>query len=285
MASPAISTQATSESAQPYYATGEHLRAKHAQIHNQSGRAIEQWARQLVPIEATTHILDAGCGWGRFSWPLLEGNQLPAANLVCADASLGMVQSAKQEGENRGQRPHFVTCGIEALPFPARHFDGVMANFVLYHVEPLAQGVAELARVLKADGWLLVAAHGITSVPVVELHYQALDRLGIPYTPEAPTLFDLENGTALLAQHFGHIERYDFIDEELCPSAEAFTQKYRTIGRYREVLGRPDVADQDKAALPLLFCELAKGLVQADGVIHLPVVMGAFVCTEPQPLT
>lgn len=284
MASAASSTQATRASAQPYYATGEHLHAKHAQIHNQSGRTIEQWARQLVPIEATTHILDAGCGWGRFSWPLLEGDQLAAANLVCADASLGMVQSARQEGEKRGQHPHFVTCGIEALPFPTRHFDGVMANFVLYHVEPLAQGVSELARVLKADGWLLVAAHGVTSVPVVELHYQALDRLGIPYTPEAPSGFDLENGAAMLAQHFGQIERHDFIDEEICPSAEAFTQKYLTIGRYQALLGRADVSAEDKAALPSLFCELAKGLVQADGVIHIPVVMGAFVCTEPRPL-
>lgn len=283
MESSSIVTKAVRDSAQPYYATGAYLRAKHAQIHNQSGRAIEQWALQLVPIEPTTYILDAGCGWGRFTWPLLEGHQLPAANLVCADASLGMVQSAMQEGKKRGQHPHFINCGIEALPFPDQHFDGVMANFVLYHVEPLAQGVCELARVLKPDGWLLVAAHGVTQVPVVDLHYQALDQLGIPYTPEAPSVFDLANGVAVLGNNFGQINRYDFVDEETYASAEAFTQTYLTIGRYQAVLGRTDVSEQDKAALPQLFCELAKGLVQPDGFIHTPVVMGAFVCTHPQP--
>lgn len=278
-----IVTQPTTKIPPPYYGAGEYLHAKHAQIHNQSGRTIEQWARQLVPVTPTARILDAGCGWGRFAWPLLEGQQFPAARLVCADASFGMVQSAQQEGEKRGQRPHFVTCEIEALAFPAQHFDGVMANFVLYHVEPLAQGVYELARVLKADGWLLVAAHGVTQVPVVDLHYQALDRLGIPYTPEAPSVFDLENGATILTKHFDHIERYDFIDEDLCPSAEAFTQKYLTIGRYRALLGRADVTAADKAALPSIFCELAEGLVQPDGFIHIPVVMGAFVCTKPRP--
>jgi ubiquinone/menaquinone biosynthesis C-methylase UbiE len=139
-----------------YYATGEHLRAKHALIRNQSGRTIETWALQLVPTAPTMRILDAGCGWGRFSWPLLEAHGIPAANLVCADASLGMVESARQEGETRGHVPHLANCRIEALPFPAHQFDGVMANFVLYDVEPLAQGVRELARVLQPDGWLLV---------------------------------------------------------------------------------------------------------------------------------
>jgi SAM-dependent methyltransferase len=266
----------------PYYATGEHLRAKHALIRNQSGRTIESWALQLVPIDPSAHILDAGCGWGRFVWPLLESYQVPAANLVCADVSYGMVQSARQEGETRGQRPHLVNCGIEALTFPPQHFDGAMANFVLYDVHPLAQGVRELARVLKPKGWLLVAAHGAIKVLVLDLHFQALDRLGIPYEREENNPFDLDNGTALLRASFGHIARHEFVDEQIYPNAAAFTEHYRTIGGYRSLIARPDIPAEKKAALPRIFQELAEQVADEQGTIHVPVLMGAFVCTEPR---
>lgn len=266
----------------PYYTTGEHLRAKHALIRNQSGRTIENWALQLVSIDPGAHILDAGCGWGRFSWPLLERCPLPATNLVCADVSLGMVQSAVQEGEKRGQHPQFVNCGIEALPFPAQQFDGAMANFVLYHVEPLMQGVRELARILKPEGWLLVAAHGVIKVLVIELHLQALDRLGIPYTREQTNPFDLDNGAAILGRSFDQIERHEFVDEQIHPSAAEFTQTYLTTGGYRSLIARTDISDEKKVALPRLFCELAEQVADEQGAIHVPILMGAFVCRKPQ---
>lgn len=114
MDSSPTATKSVSDNAQPYYTTDEHLRAKHARIRNQSGRTIERWTLHLVPNDPTARILDAGCGWGRFSWPLLETYHLSAANLVCADASIGMVQSAAQEGEKRGYHPHFVNCYIIA---------------------------------------------------------------------------------------------------------------------------------------------------------------------------
>ncbi|MFN8490078.1 MAG: methyltransferase domain-containing protein [Caldilineaceae bacterium] len=266
----------------PYYATGEHLRAKHDLIRNQSGRTIETWALQLVSTAPNAHILDAGCGWGRFSWPLLEGQRVSAANLVCADLSLGMVQSAIQEAEKRGYYPHFVNCGIEALPFPAQQFDGVMANFVLYHVHPLEQGVHELARVLKPDGWLLVAAHGVIKVLVIELHYQALDQLGIHYERDTSNPFDLENGAAILGNRFGQIERHEFVDQQIYPNAEAFTQSYQTTGDYRNLIARTDVPDEAKAALPRIFCELAAQNADEQGAIHAPVAMGAFICRKPR---
>lgn len=268
-------------STMPYYATGEYLRAKHTLIRNQSGRTIEKWALQFVPTDPIARILDAGCGWGRFSWPLLEGPKIPAANLVCADVSLGMVQSATQEARNRGHRVQFVNCSIEALPFSPHYFDGAMANYVLYDVKPLAQGVRELARVLKPDGWLLVAAHVSVKVPVIELHYQALDRLGIPYEQEPPSPFNLDNGAAILGNSFGQIERHEFVDQVIYPNAEAFTDSYLTIGRYRSLIARVDIPNEAKAALPQTFRELAAQIADEQGAIHTPVLMGAFLCTKP----
>ena len=265
-----------------YYQTGEHLHAKHAQIHNQSGRKFEEWALQLVSPTPTTRMLDVGCGWGRFSWPLIQRHGVRPANLVCADYSLGMVQSAVAEGSKRGHRPHFVNCGIESLPFADGAFEGVLANHVLYHVEPLAQGVRELARVLRPDGWLMTTTNGAVYVPVIDLHYKALDRLAIPYEPEPPGPFTLENGAAILAQSFAQVERYDFVDEVIHGNAAAFTQNYLTIGRYRNVIARNDISAAAKAALPNVFHELAHDMILRDGAIRAPVLMGAFICQGPK---
>lgn len=265
-----------------YYQTGEYLHAKHAQIHNQSGRKFEEWALQLVSLTPNALILDAGCGWGRFSWPLLETHGVQPTNLVCADYSLGMVESAAAEGRKRGHRPHFVNCSIEALPFADGAFEGVLANHVLYHVEPLKQGMRELARLLHPNGWLMATTNGAVYVPVIDLHYKALDRLGIPYEPEPPGPFSLENGATILKQNFAQVERHDFVDEVIHADAAAFTQNYLTIGRYRNLIARDDISAAAKAALPNVFHELADDIVQRDGVIRAPVLMGAFICKQPK---
>ncbi|MHB1218707.1 MAG: class I SAM-dependent methyltransferase [Alphaproteobacteria bacterium] len=53
-------------------------------------------------------------------------------------------------------------CGMEAMPFPDRSFDAVIANHVFEHVEDDLRAMREMRRVIKAGG---VA---ILSVPVVQ---------------------------------------------------------------------------------------------------------------------
>jgi hypothetical protein len=119
-------------------------------------------------------------------------------------------------------------------------------------------------------------------VLVADLHFQVLDRLGIPYEREETNPFNLDNGAAILGNSFGQIERHEFVDKQIYPSAETFTQSYLTIGRYRSLIARPDIPAEAKAALPRLFCELAEQAADEQGAIHVPVVMGAFVCTNPR---
>ncbi|MGE0272595.1 MAG: methyltransferase domain-containing protein [Alphaproteobacteria bacterium] len=53
-------------------------------------------------------------------------------------------------------------CGMEAMPFPDRSFDAVIANHVLEHVEDDLRAMRELRRVIRTGG---VA---ILSVPVIQ---------------------------------------------------------------------------------------------------------------------
>lgn len=265
-----------------YYDSGEHLRTKHQLARTESGRKFEKWALGLIPISSTSTILDAGCGWGRFTWPLIQEYHLSPSNVVCADLSLGMLQTASQEALQRGNVPFFVVSSIEALPFQTNLFTGVMANHVLYHLNDISQGVYELSRVVRQNGWLIATTNSDKiQVPVIELHYRALDQLGIAYILEGPSPFSMESGDTILRQWFGQVERFYFEDEVRYGDANEFIRQYVTMGRYRNILARDDVEIAVKQRLPEVVRELAQGIIQEQGILRSPVLMGAFVCTEP----
>ena len=267
----------------PYYGRGEQLKAKHVGTHMVSGRRFETWALRLVPVKARSTVLDAGCGWGRFTWPLIETFSIASTNVTCVDSSLGMIETAAEEAARRRHRPGFASADIQALPFPSRFFDVAMANHVLYHLTDIQEGVRELARVLKKDGCLLATTNSDdVNVPVLEFHYSALDKLGIHYESQDSAPFSMENGAELLASGFREV-RASFFEDETCYSgAEEFLESYKTIGRYRNLLAREDIDADSKQQLPALVFQQAEEVVRKKGELRSPVRMGAFVCRGPK---
>ena len=266
----------------PYYDSGDQLKAKHEATSMLSGRRLETWALDLVPLHGNSKVLDAGCGWGRFTWPLIEQFGLPSANVTCSDSSLGMLRTAAKEAERRRHLPKFVTADIQELPFPAQHFDGAMANQVLYHLSDIPAGVRELARVVKEDGWLLATTNSDdVRVPILEFHYAALDKLGIDYVSEARSPFSMENGKQLLGSSFRNVDQIYFEDETLYCSADEFLASYKTIGRYRNLLAQEDIDADKKRQLPMLVRQQAEEVIRKQGELRSPVRLGAFVCRGP----
>ncbi|MDE0631907.1 MAG: methyltransferase domain-containing protein [Caldilineaceae bacterium] len=280
---PEVDPELASRALCPYYGCGDQLKAKHVGTNMASGRRLENWALELVPIQAGATILDAGCGWGRFTWPLIEAFGVKSTNVSCVDSSHGMLVTAAEEAKHRHHCPQFTCAGIQALPFPDRYFDGVMANCVLYHLTNIVEGVRELARVLKEDGWLLATTNSDdVNVPVLEFHYAALDKLGIDYEREARSSFSMENGGEALSEGFSEVDRSYFEDETRYAAAEDFLASYKTIGRYRNLLAREDIAADKKRQLPLLVQQQAEAVIRKEGVLRSPVRMGAFVCRGPK---
>jgi SAM-dependent methyltransferase len=100
---------------------------------------------------AGRRILDAGCGAG----PLFEALQERGAVVTGIDASAGMLaQARKRLGEDADL--HVVDLA-EPLPFPDNTFDDVTASLVLHYLEDWGPTLAELRRVLKPGGRLLVS--------------------------------------------------------------------------------------------------------------------------------
>src|SRR5688572_27607039 len=121
--SDAISSQ-TLASGKHYYSDGKYLREKHQLAGNQ----FIKWAFPLIPSWTSATILDAGGGWGRFVWPLVDVPDVAAHQIILTDLPTGMLKTAIEEADQRGVSIHLAVCNIEALPFPSRQFDVVMAN-------------------------------------------------------------------------------------------------------------------------------------------------------------
>jgi SAM-dependent methyltransferase len=137
------------------------------------------------------HVLEVGCGWGELAeWIARESR----AEVVATDLSPHMVQLARERGLAAS------LADVQALPFADGAFDVVVAAWMLYHVPDLARGLAEIERVLRPGGRLVVATNSI-------FHLHELREL-VGSGPSSLT-FSRESGAELLARHFPIVRRQD----------------------------------------------------------------------------
>jgi SAM-dependent methyltransferase len=106
-------------------------------------------------------ILDAGCGSG----PLTAALRDAGAVVTGFDASAAMVDLARQR---LGEDADLHVADLAApLPFADADFDDVVASLVLHYLEDWAGPLAELRRVLKPGGRLLLSVNHPVIFPVV----------------------------------------------------------------------------------------------------------------------
>lgn len=101
-------------------------------------------------------VLEIGCGWGDFSaWMASRG-----AQVIGEDFSDVAVQTAR--ARHTGVR--FNVGDIENIAHPNRAFDLVVSCETIEHVHHPRLAVAELTRVLKLDGTLLLSTPNYLSM-------------------------------------------------------------------------------------------------------------------------
>lgn len=94
-------------------------------------------------------VLDLGCGEGRFCRMLADRG----ANVIGLDPTLDLLTEAKA----RDSRTSFCAASGECLPFTSNTFDLVVCYLVLIDIPDYAAAIAEMGRVLKPGGKLLIA--------------------------------------------------------------------------------------------------------------------------------
>jgi ubiquinone/menaquinone biosynthesis C-methylase UbiE len=105
-------------------------------------------------IRAGQHVLDMGCGTGRFTVPLAECGAI----VTGFDISRAMLDVADRKLTERGLKADLREGDMSALPFPDSSFDFVASMLALMHI-PLDDRPAvfsEVQRVLKPGGRMLL---------------------------------------------------------------------------------------------------------------------------------
>jgi SAM-dependent methyltransferase len=125
-----------------------------------------------------------------------------------------------------------VQADMRALPFAKGRFDCAVANFVLYHVADPETAIAELARVLDADGSLIASTLSDDTSERRRAWAILFDEE--PQPPPPPLSFSRENGRDLLLQQFRHVEQVD------CDATLVFPTRDR-LSRY--VASLPPMSD------------------------------------------
>jgi ubiquinone/menaquinone biosynthesis C-methylase UbiE len=119
------------------------------------GKAVLKYEMTLVldllrPVRGE-RILDAGCGTGIFTREFL----VRGADVVGLDISWTMLRWAKKENETISKR--WVTADMTLLPFADGVFDKTVSVTALEFIEDERRAVAELFRVTKPGGVVVVA--------------------------------------------------------------------------------------------------------------------------------
>jgi demethylmenaquinone methyltransferase / 2-methoxy-6-polyprenyl-1,4-benzoquinol methylase len=123
-----------------------------------------KWRKKVVALVAEKNpenILDIATGTGDLAILMTSTS---AKKIIGLDLSVGMLEVGKQKilEKKLSEKIEMVVGDSESIPFPDNHFDAVTVSFGIRNFETLEKGLAEIYRVLKPSGILVILE---TSVP------------------------------------------------------------------------------------------------------------------------
>lgn len=134
---------------------------------------------QIAGLDPSQVVLDVGCGPGA----AVRAAATHVGRAVGVDRSEAMIEIARRRSRSVGN-VEFTVGSAERLPFADGSFDRVWTIHSFHHWERPAEGLAEMHRVLRPGGMLLIiesdsrGSHGLDQARAAEL-VQDLAALGL----------------------------------------------------------------------------------------------------------
>ena len=142
-------------------------------------RVLFQDSRAWVCSRASGDTLEVGIGTG-LNLPFYPAN----VRLTGIDFSQAMLSGARTRARGRAQPVELEQADAEALPFPNASFDTVVSTFALCAIPDDRRALAEMQRVLRPGGLLLLADHIAGRYAAVRAIQRVLEVFSIPVAGE-----------------------------------------------------------------------------------------------------
>jgi SAM-dependent methyltransferase len=155
--------------------------------------------------------VDVGCGSGLYTQALRDHQ--PDQPVLALDLSQGMAAAAC---------PPAAVADAMRLPLADRSCAIVMALHMLYHVPDPARAVAELYRVCRPGGRVIITGNAAADkAELAQLWHEAsvtVTGTGEPFREQQ--VLDLDDMETLTAERFGSVTRIDLLGETVVPEPE-----------------------------------------------------------------
>lgn len=104
----------------------------------------------------TGRVIDLGTGAG--SIPIKIAQLNPNLEIIALDLSEPMLELAYERAKTAGveDKISFIVGDMKDTGYKESHFDGVVSNFTLHHLENPKYALGEIRRIVKEDGGILV---------------------------------------------------------------------------------------------------------------------------------
>ena len=147
-------------------------------------RVWKLFTAHVACVRPGARVLDLAGGTGDLA-ARLAPRVAKEGSVVLADINRRMLDRGRSRLIDSGLagNVHYTQCNAQQLPFPARSFDRVVIGFGLRNVTDTDRALAEMYRVLRPAGMLLVLEFSHLTVPALERAYDlysfsVLPRLG-----------------------------------------------------------------------------------------------------------
>lgn len=220
------------------------------------------WLYSQIDFQGVNRLLEIGCGSGE----LWKNNTLNLRNreFFLSDSSEGMVSEVR---EKYGSAFNCIVADCEKIPFKDAYFDCVIANHVLFYLQNLHQGIAEICRVLKSAGVLYCSTYGSNHMKEITALVQAFDSKITLSQTNLYEVFGLENGKDILNPYFSSVEVSYYPDELIADEAQPLVDYIMSChGNQSEIIG-PRLIE-------------FKEFIQKQLPLHITKEAGVFICKK-----
>ena len=213
-------------------------------------------------VTSGTRLLDAGCGAGLLA--LLA--KLRGARVAALDASAPLLAIARERLTDADLREG----ELEQLPFADASFDVVTAVNSVFYASDIAAAMAELARVVRPGGRVVVTAWGpLNRCEILTAVMPLLMPLMPPPRPDAPPakpgVLSEPAALAAAAERAGLrvVDEGEVACPFVFPNAEASWRANATAAPNQIA-----IAHSGEAAVRAAFAEADRAHTRSDGSVH-----------------